>query len=99
MLLFCCVWRPRKQRKKQEADYVQKYFENVNKGEPYPNNAAPAAAGEGWHSMLAFGPAQQCLATLLLHAAMLSWLASIVPHPCWEKVKRHYKGTSADMAG
>eukprot|EP00891_Asterochloris_glomerata_P009548 jgi/Astpho2/9548/Aster-03830 len=47
VLLFCCVWRPRKQRKKQEADYVQKYFENVNKGEPYPNNAAPAAAAGG----------------------------------------------------
>ena len=82
VLLFCCVWRPRTQRTKQEADYVQKYFENVNKGEPYPNNAAPAAAGEGWHDMLACGPVQLQLAAVLLYAALLSSLASIVQHPC-----------------
>ena len=51
---------------------MQKYFENVNKGEPYPNNAAPAAAGEGWHSSLACRPVQLRLAGFLLHAALLS---------------------------
>ena len=77
VLLFCCVWRPRKQRKKQEADYVQKYFENVNKGEPYPNNAAPAAAGEGWHIMLACEPVQLRLAVAsFVRPCCLGWRPS-----------------------